>query len=334
MHCPKCSSTNTDTYYDKASAYTIATKGDRIFHCSACGLVLYGEAAEKVVREQLAKRPAVPKDVALPAPVLLRQAIVSASDLARAEDLREEAETLRATAKACRSQAHGKLPDDQDRTVNLALVDTGRAIGITDKVHLSRSTADKDRAFKQVEDILKVVRDRIRGLPTAERRRASPKPKPLPVPEIAVVPEPAVRMNPKHVGSDFDDFLKEEDIFDEVVAVATERALALSNPEQEPKVSEPEPDEPKVCAWRDCSAPTVPNSVYCSVTCKNHNARHRHKERKRLAPPPPPPPPPEPESALPPASDFEDMARAIRTLRERHAVPSAHPAAERRSTIL
>lgn len=39
-------------------------------------------------------------------------------------------------------------------------------------------------------------------------------------------------MNKKHVGSDFDDFLKEEDIYEEVQAVAIKRVIAYQIAEE------------------------------------------------------------------------------------------------------
>jgi hypothetical protein len=39
--------------------------------------------------------------------------------------------------------------------------------------------------------------------------------------------------------------------------------------------------EPVTCAWTPCENTPVTKSKYCSVACKNRNARHRYKQRKQ-----------------------------------------------------
>jgi hypothetical protein len=48
-----------------------------------------------------------------------------------------------------------------------------------------------------------------------------------------------------------------------------------------PAPRSPMQPEPATCAWTPCENLHTAKSKYCSVACKNKNARHRHKARKR-----------------------------------------------------
>lgn len=43
----------------------------------------------------------------------------------------------------------------------------------------------------------------------------------------------------------------------------------------------PEPEPAASCAWMECENPSSPGSKYCSVDCKNRNARWRYKNRRQ-----------------------------------------------------
>jgi hypothetical protein len=64
----------------------------------------------------------------------------------------------------------------------------------------------------------------------------------------------SARLNPKHLGGDFDEFLREEGLLDEVNAVATTRVQADRNP-QTPEEQAPQPETSRSCwahALGDC----------------------------------------------------------------------------------
>ncbi len=337
MRCPKCSSLNAETYHDNTTARPWATgiqrghkQGDRILHCPVCGLLLYGEAADKVVE---ALRAAVPlREESLPVPMssVVKGPAVTPSDLRWAHELRDEAEVLRGKVQAARGPTGSR-----DRAFNLAMVNTGRVIGLTVQVPQIRTVNEKRRIFDLIDSLLEPVYEcltRGTGVPHAPRVRP-PDTAPAAVPVTRVEPPVAtvLALRPR--------FIKEPPPPRPQKPTKPPPSLKLIAPMPG---DDPNPDAPGQCAWGPCQEQARGTSVYCSTNCRNRNARLMYKERRDeqaagrasvrapratpepvvqepfKAPPPPPPPPPRVRES--------PMSQAIRKFRTANAVPEVHAA--------
>jgi hypothetical protein len=296
MKCPKCESSSISVQLVRNGWGPV--QGEPVFACHTCGKRLYGkEAVEGEYRRQHKLWTTIQKDTPAPVPEYL-------TERTRRKQAAEAA--LRYTAR--HKQTIRELCVEMEQRLEEALKVRGRleAMGTSHRESTFsrlRNLADLDVTI--LERLAREVRD------WAEKAEAA---------NVS----PDVNRSLKEVQSRLVEIRKVADNLPNRERLAVEAMPSRGLPKRVVDAPEPHPtaDVRDVCEWKDCDNFATPNSRYCSVSCKNKNARHRYKLRKQAVKKPSPAPS---APSAPPLETTREVVQARVEGSSQKAGHSGHP---------